>query len=261
MMRKLGFTLIELLVVIAIIGLVAGSINITFNETRKKAHDALVKQSLSSIRATAEEVYFSAYPNTYLPVCFESMVDLILKDLGDATAVDDQDYQCLSSNEEWLAIFPLKQGGYWCSDGKGRSMYVDGFIEYSSPEYMDCLLAVAEEPEIETPPEEGGSGGSTATPVITLAGSDTIEIYSKSNNPFKGNAWHKFHEPGYSASDAEDGDISDQIVVVGPTLITTGGPNSCPTKTYEMEYSITNSGSISGTIMIRTIIHHRCKQP
>ncbi len=260
---KKGFTLVELLVALTIIGLLAGASVATFKGAREKAKASLVKQNLSSIRSTAEEVYFTSYPNTYLPVCFESMVDLILKDLGDATAVEDQDYQCLSSSDRWLAIFPLATGGYWCSDGLGRSLPVDGFVPYSSPEYMDCLLAIEPEPEVVPPPdgETGEPGGSTATPVITLSGASTVDLYSKSNNPFKGGAWHKFHEPGYSASDAFDGDISLDIVVVGPTLVSQGGPNSCKTKTYEMEYSVTNSGGNSASTATRTIIHHRCKQP
>lgn len=261
-----GFTLAEMLIALSIIGLLAGSVTITTGEARKKAQDALVKQNLSSIRSTAEEVYFTTYPNTYLPVCFDSMVDLVLKELGEATAVEAQNYQCLSSNEEWLAIFPLKQGGYWCSDGKGRSIPVDGFIEYSSPEYMDCTLAVADEPEVEEPPVGGGGSGSSATPVIYLAGAgmdpgSPLEIYSNSKNPFKGNAWHKYHEPGYSVTDGEDGDISNQIVVVGPVLTSAGGPKSCLEYNYEISYNVVNSGGIAASEQRRYILHRRCSAP
>ena len=255
-----GFTLIELLIVLAIIGILGGTISTTLTQAKLRAQDSLVKQSLSSIRNVAEEVYFTSYPNTYLPVCFESMVDLILNDLSEVTGATEQNYQCMSSSNSWIAIFPLQSGGYWCSDGFGRSLPVDGFIEYSSPEYMDCILAVQEDPEVEAPPEDGGGEGSQATPVITLTGGSFIEIWSNSGNPFKGGAWHKFHEPGYSAYDAEDGDISTDVVVVGPTLINSGGPKSCKEYTYELDYTVTNSGQISSTLGTRTVLHHKCKQ-
>jgi len=258
---KRGFTLIELLVALAIIGILSVSVSILAGGAKDKARDSLVKQNLSSIRFSAEEVYFTNYPHTYLPVCFDSIVDLILKDLDRVVLESGQNYQCLSSTEEWLAIFPLRNGGYWCSDGKGRSMGVDGFVEFSSSEYMDCTRAVEEDAEVETPPPPASGGGSTATPVITLNGSSEITIYSQSNNPFRGGAWHKYHEPGYGASDAQDGEISEDIVVIGPNLVSQGGPNSCKQYVYEISYTVVNSGGISSNPVTRTVTHNRCHEP
>ncbi len=259
MIKRKGFTLIELLVVLTIIGVLSGVINTAFIGVREKAKDSVIKQSLSSIRNSAEEVYYRTYPNTYLPVCFDTMVDLILKDtagLGDATGVDFQ-YQCLSTNQAWVAIFPLSDGSYWCSDGLGRSIGVDGFIEYASEEYLDCFDAVSETPEVIEPP----SGDGSPVPVLTLAGASTITIWSPSGNPFKGGAWHKFHEPGFTSIDAQDGDITTSVLVNGPNLESTTGPKSCRVYTYTVEYSITDSNGNFAGPEIRTVIHNKCNEP
>ena len=126
---------------------------------------------------------------------------------------------------------------------------------------MKCIHAIAPDPEPDPPPPpEGGGGGNTA-PVLTLLGSASIEIWSPSNNPFKGGAWHKFHEPGYTAIDAEDGDLRGSVAVLGPTLISSGGPKNCREKTYELVYSVSDSGGLSDGPDTRTVLHHKCHGP
>lgn len=257
-----GFTLVELLVVIAIIAILSVSVSTLFTGTREQARDARIKSSLSSARTEAEQIYGTSFPNTYVPICFETMVGLANTYLGADGTV--QEYQCLSSQDAWVAIFPLYRGGYWCSDGKGRSMAVEGFVPYSAAQYMDCLQATAEDNETQSPPPEEidpEGTGSDDVPTITLDGSGTVEIYSPSNNPFQGNAWHKYHEPGYSASDNTDGDITDSIVVEGPVLVGSNTEVSCREYYYELYYSVTNSGGISASPQTRDITHFRCQEP
>lgn len=260
--RRSGFTLLELLIVIAIIAILSAVINATFGDTRDQARDAKIKRSLSSMRNTAEEVYTSVSPNSYQPVCFETMVDLTNAHLPQDGST--QNYQCLSTKDAWVAIFPLYQGGYWCSDGLGRSIAVSGFVEYTASQYMDCLQATASDPNAQAPPSEEidpEGTGSSDIPTITLYGDSNVSIYSPSNNPFTGNAWHKYYEPGYAATDDTDGDITEDIVTIGPTFTGSNTSLSCPEYYYDLVYTVTNSGGNSAAQATRNITHHRCQAP
>ena len=61
-MRNRAFTLIELLVVIAIIGLLSSVVLASLSSSRLKARDAIIKQTMNSLRSQAA-VYFSVNNN------------------------------------------------------------------------------------------------------------------------------------------------------------------------------------------------------
>ena len=61
--NKKGFTLIELLVVIAIIGILSAVVLASLNTARQKGKDAAAKESISSVRASAEIFYNGSVGN------------------------------------------------------------------------------------------------------------------------------------------------------------------------------------------------------
>jgi len=74
-------------------------------------------------------------------------------------------------------------------------------------------------------------------PVITLAGGESVDLEV-------GDTWI---EPGASASDAEDGDISAAIVV-GGDVVDTSTPGA-----YLLTYDVTDSGGVAAAPVVRTV--------
>ncbi len=131
-----------------------------------------------------------------------------------------------------------------CGDGLDNDS--DGFIDYPNDLGCDSVLDG----------DEVNSPIINTAPVLILLGANPYEFWNPSMNPFVGQGNGKYVEPGYVAVDGEEGDISSNVVVTGPTLIsgTTGG---CRIYTYEFVYQIIDEGGLpdSGT---RTVIHHKC---
>ncbi len=98
-------------------------------------------------------------------------------------------------------------------------------------------------------------------PSITLNGANPFNFWSPSNSPFKGNGFgaNKYHEPGFTAFDTEDGIITSSVIASTPVLISSvGTPNNCPVKTYAITYTALDSQGLS-TQVVRTVIHHKCR--
>lgn len=74
-------------------------------------------------------------------------------------------------------------------------------------------------------------------PVITLTGLNPMSVTSGST----------FTDPGATASDIEDGNISSQIVM-------TGTVNTLITGTYTLTYNVTDSGGLPAATVTRTVV-------
>lgn len=79
-------------------------------------------------------------------------------------------------------------------------------------------------------------------PIITLNGDSTVELWNGDT----------FNDPGATASDAEDGDISANVTISGTVDTSTNG-------TYTVTYSVTDSGgksaSVQRTVIVSTLQH------
>jgi hypothetical protein len=83
----------------------------------------------------------------------------------------------------------------------------------------------------------GCSKDDTTAPIITLSG----------DNPYEKTIDPDYTEPGYTAEDDEDGDITNQVIVSNGVLDAIG--------TYAVEYSVTdaagNEGSATRTVIVK----------
>lgn len=132
MNKNKGFTLIELLVVIAIIGILASVVLASLNTARAKGADAAIKSNLTNIRASAEMVYDSATPNSYVNVCVDPTVVrgvAAAAKAGGTTAWTSAtnnagDIACISSSSGWVAYAKLKGAGMYCADNTGLGLVI-----------------------------------------------------------------------------------------------------------------------------------------
>lgn len=75
------------------------------------------------------------------------------------------------------------------------------------------------------------------------------------NNPFTLTVGYEFTDPGATSTDAEDGDLTDEIVVSGDTVAST-----TPIGSYTISYSVTDSGGLSASTT-RTVVLQAASTP
>jgi prepilin-type N-terminal cleavage/methylation domain-containing protein len=126
--KQKGFTLIELLVVIAVIGILAALILAAMRDSRNRAADARTIQTLSEVRKAVES---SQSTNSDYTNAFSSgpAIDQI-NSLASQMNLVSGTYAYGSDAKEYAVTFPLLAypGYYWCVDGGGQSMKVNGLL-------------------------------------------------------------------------------------------------------------------------------------
>lgn len=135
----------------------------------------------------------------------------------------------LKTWNEILALYPdvrMRVTDGWLGLRVGEP-YADGYTEY-----MDKFVFATGSTEtvFDFEPDTGA-------PVITLLGSATMNL----------TVGDTFTDPGATAQDAVDGDITSSIVVTGTVDTATAG-------TYEVKYNVTDAASNAATEVIRTIV-------
>lgn len=262
-----GFGLVEFMVAFTIVTILSNVAFETYVDMRDEAHDASVKATFDSLRAAAADEAFDYDPYSFAHVCSGGVVDLTLRDLGHRDGIIDSDYQCTASVFEWVAIYPLKsESGYFCSDGTGFSGVVSGFLDSTAAGNINCSHATIAPTPVEVIPEPPPESEIPPTPqneapTLSLNGANPFHFWSQSANPFTGVGVgaNKYNEPGYVATDPEDGSLNASVVITGPTLYSTTGPNNCKVYTHTISYAVADSEGVSAETQIRNVVHHKCK--
>ena len=91
--------------------------------------------------------------------------------------------------------------------------------------------------DVSTKETNCGQNPTNTPPSISLIGA----------NPFNLNTNTVFVDPGATASDTEDGDITDEIIVTGQVATSTPG-------TYTLVYSVTDSGGLSASTTRQVVV-------
>ncbi len=143
--NKKGFTLLELLVVVGLIAVLATITVALLSDARNKGANAGIQSNLFNAIAQGEIFFISntSVPNSYTAVCTNGMVGgaqgIGLNVFTAAKSAGLQNYStnttggagvatCNDSTTAWAAEVPLKTGGFWCVDSRGKSEQTNNSI-------------------------------------------------------------------------------------------------------------------------------------
>lgn len=221
-----AFTLLELLVVIAVIGILATVMMSSIGVSRARAEDVKTKAVLSSVRTTAQND--AILQGSFQTICSSgSDVHAVISTLASQKGLSSDEYSCMATTDQFAVIFPLKaETGYWCVDATGSATVVSGLDINGSPAYSCGVI----------------SASSNASPTIVLNGPNP------DSTPFYGT----YPDPGYSASDPEDGNITSSVTKT--TVLVESQPEIyCSPFHHRITYSVTDSdGNTATAVRIAT---------
>jgi type II secretory pathway pseudopilin PulG len=242
-----GFSLVEVLVVIGIIVLLLGVITVSVRASKANAADAETKKTLSEIALKAEEQDIAPGVIDYSTAFTAIDAPSAIVDLASKLKLTEGDYQYVSEHDSYAIVFPLKKGDYYCVDSKSHATgkVVTGLFAETGPKNCDTATRVVVRPDgWDTDfwgggDNGGGGGGSGQAPVIVLLGANPdpqpygyfpegVEppenCYNSLPGPGDGgfigggivplpDYCLSYVEPGYTATDAEDGDLTSEVVI------------------------------------------------
>ncbi len=278
-----GFTIIEIIGAFAIIGLILSVVISGIQKSKDKKSDLSVKAELAEIQIDVSE-YDIAPGVTDFTAAFNSKgVSQKLLDIASSLGVSPGEYEYVATADEFVVIFPLKKSDtFYCVDSTGISSEVTGLLNITGPRSCSNAtryVAVSgwEDEDAGLPGGGGGGGGGANTPpVITLVPPEIVgygvnaDFFDYNGQNVYGVLPASFPEISYTATDAEDGDLTSEVVIVfpdtyrvhllpkdGPLLTffkkivyptsvdAKGGP-SCLAITTRM-YQVTDSGGLTAT--------------
>lgn len=139
--NKKGFTLLELLVVVGLVAILATITVALLSNARNKGANAGIQSNLFNSIAQGE--IFAISNTNYSGVCTNGMVGgaqgIGLNVFTAAKSAGLQNYStnttggagvatCNDSTTAWAAEVPLKTGGFWCVDSRGKSEQTNNSI-------------------------------------------------------------------------------------------------------------------------------------
>lgn len=277
-----GFSLIEVLVVIGIIVLLLGVVIVSVRASKANAADVETKKTLSEIALKAEEQDIAPgvidYTTSFVAIdAPEAIVELATK-----LQLTTSDYEYISEQDSYAIVFPLKKGDYYCVDSKNHATgkVVIGLFAETGPKNCDTATRVVTRPlgwdDDFWGGGGGGGGGSGQSPVIVLLGAnpdpqpyghfpegvdmpgDCYNLPGPGDEGFSGGGnvnlpdyCLTYIEPGYIATDAEDGDITPDVVVNTVTYTFNDEEHGCIAYIAK-EYSVTDSSGNTTTVSRQT---------
>ena len=196
-----GFTVIELLIVLGVIALLLAVVIASLTSAKDKAADAQVKHVLSDITVKVEEHEIAPGAIDYERAFTITQTEDVVKGLALELRVPDGMYDYIVTGNEYVIVFPLRSGKYWCVDSRRAIGEVGGRLIDDGRSCADATRTT--------------SGGTTIAlngpnPFILPIDPDDLGI-------------SRYVEPGATATDAEGNDISSTMRISGPVYQSSDG--------------------------------------
>jgi Tfp pilus assembly protein PilE len=278
-----GFSLVEVLVVIGIIVLLLVVVIVSVRVSKANAADAETKKTLSEIALKAEEQDIAPGVIDYTTAFTAIDASSTIMDLASKLKLTEGDYQYTSEQDSYAIVFPLKKGDYYCVDSKNHATgkVVDGLFAETGPKNCDTATRIVTRPLGWEDGDfwgggGGGGGGSGQSPVIVLLGAnpdsqpyghfpegvdmpgDCYNLPGPGDEGFSGGGsvttpdyCLTYIEPGYIATDTEDGDITSDVVVNTVTYTFNDEEHGCIAYIVK-EYRVTDSSGNTTTVSRQT---------
>jgi hypothetical protein len=276
-----GFTIIELIGVFAIIGLIFSITISGIQKSKQKKADLSIKAELAEIQVDVSEYDIAPGVIDFNAAFSAKSVATKLLDMASSLGVSPGEYEYAVTSNEYAIVFPLKKSDtFYCVDSTGASSEVTGLVNTTGPRSCSNAtryVAVSGwEGDTGRTGGGGGGGGANTPPVITLAPPTTVgygvnaDFFDYNGQSVYGVLPASFPEISYTATDAEDGDLTSEVVIVfpdtyrvhlipkdspalaflkkifNPSYVEAKGGPSCLAVTTRM-YQVTDSGGLTAT--------------
>lgn len=233
-----GFTIIEIVIVIGIMAIIFGIVLASISASKNKSTDLEIKKVLSefALKMESQEIAPGVvdYTASYKAIGGAST----FKELVSKYNFLDGNYDIQVLPKSYAFVFKLKKGGYYCIDSASRATgrEVAGLFQENprNPDYPKDCNSATRAPVFGSIPE------------IALIGSDAS--YSMSDD-CRGNISVRYREQGYTATDVEDGDVTDSVISTPQVYVDpkTGAWQG------QMLYDVTDSDGNNASTVVRNL--------
>lgn len=213
-MKNKGFTLVELIISIGIIALLLAIVLASVKSSKNKSADAETKKVVAEIALKAEGQEIAPGVTNYQAAftavgATTALTQLAAKySVPSGAALGAYDYSVTAT--DYAILFPLKKGGYYCVDSYGQATAKEVVGQFQTTGAKTCATATRTTPPTNT------------MPVLTLTAPTTVgygvhpATFTYNGQSVYGVPPSEWAEPSYTATDAEDGNITSSVQIEFP---------------------------------------------
>ncbi len=221
--KNRGFTIVELLGVFALIGVIAAISLGAIQGSKKKKADLQVKDTLSRVQVGVANYDIAPGVSDFSAAFSAKGVSTTLSSLATTVGVVAGEYEYAATADEFAVVFPLKKTDtFYCVDSTGAAKETSGLLNTVGPRSCSNATRYVAVSGWTTGGGGGGGGGANTPPVLTLSEPIIVgytvwtDFFTYKSQTVYGVTPATFPEPSYTATDAQDGDLTSSVVIVFP---------------------------------------------